>query len=236
MRLASFNLRAGGSRGHWNVILDESPDVLFVQETRNPAEFPLSFFGGPDLDRAYWRPVGHGKWGSAIHVPLGSIRPLSLGDLDGWVVGGHVSLRSLDFLAFSVHLPLTKSSYLRTAHRMLDLLHPVVEERPLILGGDWNVSISPGPRARRGENELHARLMNEFSLRSAWTSAHPDVEPPQTLRWCRDPATNYHCDGIWLSADWATSLSEVRVLEGEPWTRLSDHNPVVAHVQVDRVE
>ncbi len=55
MRIATFNLRAGGSSQHWASALDETKaDLLFIQEAKNPALYPLDLFDPRDLARAHW--------------------------------------------------------------------------------------------------------------------------------------------------------------------------------------
>ncbi len=80
---------------------------------------------------------------------------------------------------------------------------------------------------RPAELALFDRLESEFGLVSAWRLARPTGALPQTLRWMKEPTTPYHCDGIFLPADLAATVSFAQVLTDEPWTTLSDHNPVI---------
>jgi endonuclease/exonuclease/phosphatase family metal-dependent hydrolase len=48
------------------------------------------------------------------------------------------------------------------------------------------------------------------------------------LRWSGNPSAPYHCDGIFVPRSWLPRLKTCRVVRGTRWTRLSDHNPVVA--------
>jgi hypothetical protein len=65
-------------------------------------------------------------------------------------------------LAWSVHLPPVAGSYIKAANKLLDLLEPSVGVMPMVLAGDWNVTV--GLRApdeerqnRPGEAELPGR-------------------------------------------------------------------------------
>ena len=78
---------------------------------------------------------------------------------------------------------------------------------------------------------LLARLADDFGVRSAWSAANPGSRLPQTLRWARDPRPPYHCDGIFLPSEWCHRITSVQVLDGSPWTELSDHNPIVADIE-----
>lgn len=237
MRLATFNMRGGGSRVHWDTAIETlRPDILFVQETKDPRVSLADLFTQTELHSAVWSAVEHGNWGSALFVPEGTITPVEVSAFGGWIVGGEVRLGALEFFAFSVHLAPTKSSYVRSANRMLDRVRDLVAGAPVLFAGDWNLTLAPssgadGPELTRMEAELLVRLKEEFGAVSAWTTCHPAKPRPQTLRWARDPTRAYHCDGIFIPTIWAGAVRDVRVLSGEPWTSLSDHNPVVAEIE-----
>jgi endonuclease/exonuclease/phosphatase family metal-dependent hydrolase len=44
----------------------------------------------------------------------------------------------------------------------------------------------------------------------------------------RPDSLPYHCDGIFIPANWAAALLGCAVLEDDEWSAVSDHNPVVA--------
>ena len=163
MRLATFNMRSGGSHAHWDELLTAtSPDIVLAQEARDPSSLPPDLLGIDDLQRAVWAPVSHGRWGSAILVRGGTVEARQVEQFEGWVVGGLVRTNDREFYCFSVHLPPLKSSYIAAAHAMLDRLQSVVDGAPVVLGGDWN--LTTGPRHpteemtnRKGESELHQR-------------------------------------------------------------------------------
>lgn len=230
MRIASFNMRQGGSDRHWSSILSTTvPDLLFVQETKNPRVLASEFLHPSDAKGLAWQAIAHGRWGSAILARKSTIRPVAVPGFLGWVVGGEIQLASGILFAYSIHLPPTKGSYIKSATRLLDELSPIAAGAPVILGGDWNLTVglrrSGEERNNRpGESDLLARLENEFGLRSAWDVANPDLPLPQTLRWMRNPTTPYHCDGIFLP-QWR-HVEKATVLTGETWADLSDHNPV----------
>jgi len=234
VRIASFNMRSGGSLGHWSAILDAAePDILLVQESGDPAALWPDLFEPLDLRKVVWQPVGHGLWGSGLWVRDQDIQPLDVPGFEGWVVGGIVSFRESSLHVFSVHLPPESGSYVRAANSMLDALAPILDGAPVLLGGDWNLTVSRRDpteerRHRPGELELLSRLEDEFRVRSAWRSAHPEGLLPQTLRWTRDPAAPYHCDGIFLPDAWTAEVKAAAVLASEMWEQLSDHNPLLA--------
>jgi hypothetical protein len=88
----------------------------------------------------------------------------------------------------------------------------------------------PSERIRfcRGERDLLDRLAGEFRLASCWQAANPGRPLAQTLRWMGNPVAPYHCDGIFVPVSWLPRLTSCRVARGSRWSRLSDHNPVIA--------
>mgnify|MGYP003969515973 CR=1 FL=1 len=233
LRVVTYNMRQGGSQANWSELLAATtPDLLLIQETKDPAALLEDVDHGLDLDHLLWVPVEARRWGSAMWWRGQAIRPISLPSFEGWVVGGETRLESESIFVFSVHMPPERGSYLHSANRMLDELKPIVQGGQLLLGGDWNVATARRDpdeerRNRPGELALFDRLESEFGLVSAWRVAHPTGPLPQTLRWMKEPTTPYHCDGLFMPSGWATSNVSAHVLEGLPWTGLSDHNPVV---------
>ena len=226
-------MRQGGSRVGWSALLAATnPDLLLIQETKDPREHLADAEHGIELDQATWVAVGDRRWGSAVLWKTQAIRPIEVPGFHGWVVGGESRLGSEVIHIFSVHLPPVRGSYLNSANQLLDELASIVKGGKLILGGDWNVATARRDRHedrtnRKGELALFERLETEFGLQSAWRVAHPTGALPQTLRWMKEPSTPYHCDGVFLPADLVASVTAAQVLEGETWSALSDHNPVI---------
>lgn len=233
VRVATFNMRSGGSVNHWSAILEAAdPDILLVQESKDPAVLSQDLLEPLDLRGAIWQPVKHGLWGSAAFVRGHELDPVTVPGFEGWVVGGRLQFDDSVLHVYSVHLPPEAGSYVRAANSMLDALRPLVDGGSVLLAGDWNLTVSKrDPEDERshsaGELELLARLRDEFRLLPAWRAVHPTGPLPQTLRWMREPTTPYHCDGVFLPAAFTLGVDAVSVLAGDPWQQLSDHNPVV---------
>lgn len=101
------------------------------------------------------------------------------------------------------------------------------------MGGDFNFR-SLGQRTaaerhqtRTDEARVLRRLLDNLDLVNCWQERHPGEPPAQTLRWSGDPGIPYHCDGIFISSRWREVLADCRVLDGDAWRGLSDHNPIV---------
>ena len=135
-------------------------------------------------------------------------------------------------LAFSVHAPSKGDAYWKQVNKLLDAIKKVAAGREVILGGDFNLTVShwPGPERPTGKQDLaiQARLAEEFGLLNCWQAANPDQPLQQTLRWTGDRTVPYHCDGIFVPKGWGDRLESCVVLAGDEWDHLSDHNPVVA--------
>lgn len=241
LRIATFNLRGGGSDARWKAFLAAtSPDIAFVQETRDPRTFPPSLIqqDGFDYQDVSWSCAAHGKWGSAVLVK----RPLELIPIDGlsgstwWAAGGTVRLGERETFICSLHLAPMRGSYVKSANAFLDTLATRDLRMPIIIGGDWNLTASgrhasdPRPHGP-GELTLVERLRTEHGLESAWFARWPDRQLPQTLRFANRPGVPYHCDVVLVPTTHGMRVAHAEILEGELWRAMSDHNPVVVDIE-----
>jgi hypothetical protein len=168
------------------------------------------------------------------------IKRIGIPQFDGWVVGGEIqaprwSQRPLRI--FSVHGPAGDHGYVHTMNEILDRLARIKGRADLVLGGDFNVVVGYRPEGdpltmRGDRRDLLDRLGAEFAMTSCWQARNPGRPLAQTLRWSANPKTPYHCDGIFIPIAWLPRLRSCRVIRGSHWTRLSDHNPVLAELEV----
>ncbi|HEY0071631.1 MAG TPA: endonuclease/exonuclease/phosphatase family protein [Chloroflexia bacterium] len=245
VRLVAYNVGQGGSRNPalWaRVLSDLAPDLLFVQESRDPTQAWLAALPATGAESWVWDAVPGGRWGSGLWARTGHLTPLAVpGDFTGRVVAAVVRGRAwprigvAPVVALSIHAPTRKgSSYIKEVGRILDFAGTIAGGLPLVLAGDFNVAVGlrePGQlmSITRGERALLERLRDEFDLVPCWQTAHPGEPLARTLRWLhRNDSLPYHCDGVFVPAAWASALQTCEVLEGEEWCALSDHNPVVA--------
>jgi endonuclease/exonuclease/phosphatase family metal-dependent hydrolase len=225
--------------------------LLFAQESRDPAHSWLAALAGsPNGHQGWqswlWEAVPAGRWGSGLWVSEGYLTPLEVPeDFTGRVVAAVVEGRAWPLIgvapvvALSIHAPTRRgSSYVKEVGRILDFAAGLAGGLPLVLAGDFNVAVGlrePGqsPSITRGERALLARLREELGLVPCWQTAHPGEPLARTLRWMhRDDSPPYHCDGVFVPAAWSSALASCTVLEGDEWSALSDHNPVVATLAV----
>lgn len=247
MRIVTYNFRSGGKRGaqnQWSKILtDFTPDIVLAQETRNP-KLEVSENYQINQNRFVWHPA-NSKWGSALFIKNGEIKPLNLPGFEGWVVGAEISepnwlkTRQRPFRVFSVHAPTKKgSNYIKEMNLILDKIAQLPDNADLIIGGDLNITASfrhnsEEMKTGQANEKILTRLSHEFGLKSCWQVANPDQPLAQTLRWGSNKTIPYHCDGIFAPVTWGQLLASCQVIS-EGWETLSDHNPVVACFSDDR--
>ncbi|MCK6626190.1 MAG: hypothetical protein L6R45_13570 [Anaerolineae bacterium] len=237
MRLVAYNFRAGGKRGEQNqwskILTDFAPDIVFAQETRDPKlEVPQTY--QINQNRFVWHPVNP-RWGSALFIKDGEIKPLVLPGFEGWVVGAEVNNPDWPrpLRVFSLHVPTKKGSgYIKQMNLILDKIAELPDNAELIVGGDFNVTASfrhssEAMETGRANEKILIRLHNDFGLTSCWQAANPDQPLVQTLRWGTNKTIPYHCDGIFAPVAWSHLLESCQIIS-EGWEALSDHNPVVA--------
>ena len=240
MKIATYNILKGGSRrAHWTKMIEEQAvDVLLVQESYSPAEHLPPLLYPHSHVQSVWEMVQQNGWGSAVYSSSGNLKQIFVSGFAGWVVGAEIcgafwqSSHIASTLVFSIHAPSRGESYSKQVNKLLDEIGRIANGREIILGGDFNLSISNSSKSERPLSKhdlaIQVRLAEEFGLINCWTSANPCEPLPQTLRWTGDRTIPYHCDGLFVPKLWKNRLESCRVLSGDPWNQLSDHNPVIA--------
>lgn len=238
MKIACYNLRAGGRAGnrvHWNRVIESyDPEIFLVQETRHPSEYLSTEFWEEHASRIVWQAAPDRKWGSAIFVRSGRLKPIQLPEFGGHIVAAEIvqnswSQRTLrPIRVFSIHVP---APYKRPMHAILDYLGSLDKKCDLVVGGDFNLATGIRHQSEPLPTDppfLLQRMRRELNLMSCWQTVHPNRNLAQTLRWTGRPKMPYHCDGIFVPATWYRFLDDCEVVTDSAWHSLSDHNPVVA--------
>ena len=242
MNIACYNLRFGGNannRVHWQRMFETAePDIFLAQETCDPAGYLTPEQLKEFRSRVHWSPVANVRWGSAMFVRSGRIKPIVIPGYEGYITGvevrgfgWHVPARRA-LRVFSVHVP---APYVRPMNEILDAIRalPDSDRCEHIIGGDFNLTTGvrhPSEKRQSHNIFLLERLRKEFNLMNAWQVANPNRNLPQTLRWARDKSEPYHCDAIFVPAAWYRHLDSCEILSSPSWDALSDHNPVVARL------
>jgi endonuclease/exonuclease/phosphatase family metal-dependent hydrolase len=238
MKIVTYNLRLGGKAGqriHWNQIFKEvNPDIFLIQETCDPKLY-LSDQDWKNYEhQIQWVKVGSRAWGSAVFVRSGYLKLIPVPDFAGCLVGVEVNgcecstVTGRSLRIFSLHTP---APYKKPMNQILDFIATLSDDSDLIIGGDFNLTTGkrhPSEGLQDNTLWLLERLRKEFNLMSCWQMANPNEDLPQTLRWRRNKAYPYHCDGVFVPASWYRYLDRCEVLDSPVWETLSDHNPVVA--------
>ena len=188
------------------------------------------------------------KWGSWVVPRHGTIEPIDISGYEGWVAGGRwipEPTSGIDPVhVFSIHSPTRskddpRGAYIAESRQLvLAICSQVPPDVPLAIGGDFNFA-SFGERQRTeamkntGPETIALQDFRKRGFHVAWRDSHPESALPQTIRWTRDPAKPFHCDGFLLRGfDNAATLCEV--ISGGPVVRKSDHNAVAAWARVGR--
>jgi exonuclease III len=236
MKIATYNVRQGGIKAnkvHWERIFEAvpEPDIFLVQETRHPEEYVPSAFYQTHHQQILWAPEQGKRWGSALFVKSGTIKPLAVPDFpEGWIVGAEIQNfrwgeEQRPLKVFSLHAP---APYTRSVAKFLDFVESqFTEDCDLVIGGDFNVTAGIHTGAERVW--LVDEMRTRFGLISCWQMANPGQALAQTLRWGCNTQTVYHCDGIFVPACWYRWLDACEVFGLGEWLYMSDHNPVVAY-------
>lgn len=237
MKIATYNILKGGTqRIHWiKMIEDYGVDLLLVQESYVHDEHLPPLIYPNARSQSVWALVEQNGWGSAVYSKTGFVKPVAVPGYSGWVVGAEITEASWHadpLFVFSVHAPPLKGSYSKSVNKILDEIKKIVKDRDVVIGGDFNLTVSHWPGSERPVKKqnlaIQARLADEFGVVNCWQAANPDQPLQQTLRWSGNRTIPYHCDGLFVPKTWKDRLESCVVLSGEDWNRLSDHNPVMA--------
>jgi hypothetical protein len=112
--------------------------------------------------------------------------------------------------------------------RALDRLRGFLEAGPSAVAGDFNDTLARGLAPR----------MAALGFRSAYHTARRlglGSEDEPTLYWRRREGLRGHRDVVFLDAQLVGALKEVTVGSRNAWGRASDHAPIVAELDTDRL-
>lgn len=244
MKVATYNLlRGGASLTHWSkMVCEQDVDLLLVQESYAPARHDKPLIESARADRSVWNAVPGRTWGSGIFTSSGNLTEIPVEGFTGWCTAAVLSdsiwgLGEQPLLVVSIHAPSIQGlSYARLVNQILDKLHALRGAHELILGGDFNLTVSARhpdepQKLAKSDREIQVRLCEEFGLINCWQSANPNISLGQTLRWQTDPVPPFHCDGIFIPCSWKDRLETCEILDDDGWRVLSDHNPVIATIR-----
>ena len=241
--IATFNMNLG--KGDWDHLLDsQNPDIVLAQESHDPKTQFRTLFDTPG-GHVIWQELPDAGRGSAIFCRSGKLTEVPLPDFVGqvlvaettpvpWSVAPHAPLRIACICAGKA----AKGGYAARVHAILDLLANSEHDGDLIVGGDFNLTVSERHPEEEltthpADLEIQHRLRDKFGLLNCWQTAHPNEHLAQTLRYVKNRTIPYHIDGLFVPQSWQSRLMSCGVLRSEKWEQLSDHLPVVARFRTE---
>ncbi|MDQ2806250.1 MAG: hypothetical protein M3Z04_04915 [Chloroflexota bacterium] len=262
LKLVSYNLCKGGNRNYqtWTALFDSlTPDIFLAQESSPLAEYIAAKtqpFRPPTNNPVLWAQAGDNYWGSAVFVRAGTLTPLPpLEYFAGWVVGAEVSgLPTPDgstapLHIYSIHTPAPHQvntasgkplyTYAEVVGKILNGIQEQSTGATLVIGGDFNITISARqpnekPENKPGEREIFDRLREQFGLINCWQTCHPTTPLERTLRHLHNPDSKpYHGDGLFVPAAWQAALRRCDILTQPFSDPPSDHNAIQAIFEYD---
>ena len=151
MKVATYNILKGGTqRVHWvKMIEDHAVDLLLVQESYVHDEHLPSLMYPDARSRSVWEMVEQNGWGSAVFSRTGSVKPVAVSGFSGWVVGAR---NQRGVLAGRVRRPALglqrpryrrgRKAYWKQVNKLLDEIKKVAGRREIVIGGDFNITVS----------------------------------------------------------------------------------------------
>ena len=217
----------------WDYLTKEvQPDIALLQECVPPDDM------GEEYNIIYQEIGGNRKWGSAVLARGYPLKELNFDNsLPGSVVIAEVELPALTLTAISVYGMFCKHNYTSTTmHWILSdlthILHGQRSKRSFIMGGDYN--LSPQWDERYNHRDPSHRLVfdriEDFGLVDCTYQFFG--KHVQTNRHARS-SFPWQNDYLHASKKLASSLASCEVLDDESIRESSDHNPVVAHFNLD---
>ena len=235
MKLLTWNCQFGKASRKWPMLVEAiGTDVAFLQEV----------FAPPSSRGTLWKAVPQRKWGSAVVSTSAQLNEVSIDGYEGWVIGGELvdGTSAIRCFVFSVHAPTpsktaARASYVNEVVKIVEGIHAQVPTgAQLIIGGDFNFA-SLGKRQTRetpATTAAEKRALATIASRGLvplWEACHSASPLPQTLRWSKNRATPFHCDGFLVNSTHSPeALCEV--LTSQSIAKSSDHNAVAAWLSI----
>jgi len=211
----------------WSCLLEEiSPDIALVQESVPPSTPSV-------LSNFVWDEIGRNrKWGSGIFSKYPVERVEFDNTYPGAVVAGEINLpNNAKLTAVSIHVLLEDGYSIIPLHRIFSDLTLLLEgkrgKRDIILGGDFNASVQFDKRQRSESHRIFFDRVKNFGLVDCLEKFHN--QPVQTYRHSKGDEP-WQLDYLFLSRRLEDGLEKCYVVRDPDVLKLSDHNPVVAHL------
>jgi exodeoxyribonuclease-3 len=197
------------------------PSVGVLQEARRPALVPPRYqWTGPNP-----------RNGLAIYAPTGTtVRFEPELDEGLWSIlparsEGAVTLQLLVVWAQRA------DGYIAGLNRALDVYSDFLRNAPTVILGDFNANaIWDSPRRPTDFSRTAGRMRDEFGLTSAYHAYFGEAfgaETRATYYFWWKKERPFHIDYCFVPSAWVSQIARVDVVDTEPWSKLSDHRPLV---------
>lgn len=204
------------------------PDIAMIQET-----VPSS--ASTTLKNYVWTAIGKNrKWGSGIFskYPVEEIKFDN--SYPGSVIAGEIALPdSFKLTVVSIHVLLEHGYSIVPLHRIFSDLTLLLEgkkgKRDIVIGGDFNASVQFDKKQVGQSHRIFFERVENFGLFDCLQKFHD--RPVQTYRHNKGDE-QWQLDYIFLSRRLEDKLKKCYVYEESDVFKLSDHNPVVAHLSL----
>ncbi len=253
MKILSWNvngLRAVHKKGHFNWLIEESPDIFCLQEikalaeqlpdeVRNPVGY-FTYFNSPDIKKGYS--------GVAIYSKIEPIK-VEYGmngkkDEEGRVLVAHYS----DFILLNVYFPNGGGGPERLAYKLefyknfLKYVLKLQKDKPVIFCGDVNTAHQAIDLARPKENEENTGFLPierkwiddvvKAGFVDTFRNQFPDAVGAYTYwdmkTFARDRNVGWRIDYFFVSGDFMKKVKNVQILSD---IYGSDHCPLVLELK-----
>lgn len=261
IRIATYNIHKGvssiGGRPRIHAlkqaICSMDADVFFLQEVQGrhdvyaakhakhwPEQAQYEFLAGDSHQSAYGMNAiyDHGHHGNALlsRFPIASYTNRDVSDHayeSRGVLHCVVQIQGVDLHCYVVHLGLFAGGRLRQTQLLIDAVSSTAPPgAPVIIAGDfndWNQRLSESLRSKLGVVEVFDQRVLSKGLVSTLRRLSGRTQPIRHA--CTFPAMLpcLSLDRIYIRG---LSIESAQVMHGMSWSRLSDHAPIVATLQL----
>ena len=261
LRIATYNIHKGvstiGSRPRVHALKQAlsalEADVIFLQEVQGrhdllalkhsanwPSQSQHEFFAGEDKHSAYGvnAVYDHGHHGNALvsSFPIASSRNQDVSDHayeSRGILHCVVQCNGVDVHCYVVHLGLFAGSRKRQTDALIDAVSSSAPpDAPVIIAGDfndWNNKLSDTLRAGLGVTEVFDENLSRRGFGTylrLLAGRGPKIQPARTF-----PAAMplLQLDRVYVRG---FKVASAKVMHGILWSRLSDHAPIVAELEL----
>jgi len=262
LRIATYNIHKGvstiGSRPRVHALKQAlsalEADVIFLQEVQGrhdllalkhsanwPSQSQHEFFAGEDKHSAYGvnAVYDHGHHGNALvsSFPIASSRNQDVSDHayeSRGILHCVVQCNGVDVHCYVVHLGLFAGSRKRQTDALIDAVSSSAPpDAPVIIAGDfndWNNKLSDTLRAGLGVTEVFDENLSRRGFGTylrLLAGRGPKIQPARTF-----PAAMplLQLDRVYVRG---FKVASAKVMHGILWSRLSDHAPIVAELELE---